>query len=401
MLNLYNNLIKNNLHNMKKFIVIGSGRQGIAVAYDLLRDANHYVTMVDISDSLLKEALKKISRITNNKNLDGIRCDVTDYDQMLTILSDKDVMISAVPYEFNLALSKVAIDSKTSMVDLGGHTNIVREQLSMDKQAISAGITLVPDCGMGPGMNITMSVLATEMLDETDEIYIWDGGLPKDPKPPWNYSLFFNIEGLTNEYDEQAYFLKDGKIIEVPCFEKIENVNFDNIGELEAAVTSGGLSTMPWTFKDRLKVLENKTLRYKGHWEWMKAYRELGLFSRDKIKHNDNEIIPRNFYHQLLENKLDHGRVEDVCLMRIKALGKKDSKNIELTIDAVEYYDKTLDLTAMEKWTGWHIAIMALEIAYNRVEKGAISVENALKGQTFLEEATKRNYDINIDMKEY
>ena len=72
-----------------------------------------------------------------------------------------------------------------------------------------------------------------------------------------------------------------------------------------------------------------------------------------------------------------------------------------LTIDAVEYYDKTLDLTAMEKWTGWHIAIMALEIAYNRVEKGAISVENALKGQTFLEEARKRNYDINIDMKEY
>ena len=401
MLNLCNNLIKNNLHNMKKFVVIGSGRQGIAVAYDLLRDANHYVTMVDISDSLLKEALKKISRITNNKNLDGIRCDVTDYDQMLTILSDKDVMISAVPYEFNLALSKVAIDSKTSMVDLGGHTNIVREQLSMDKQAVSAGITLVPDCGMGPGMNITMSVLATEILEQTDEIYIWDGGLPKNPEPPWNYSLFFNIEGLTNEYDEQAYFLKDGKIIEVPCFEKIENVNFDNIGELEAAVTSGGLSTMPWTFKDRLKVLENKTLRYKGHWEWMKAYRELGLFSRDKIKHNDNEIIPRNFYHQLLENKLDHGRVEDVCLMRIKALGKKDSKNIELTIDAVEYYDKTLDLTAMEKWTGWHIAIMALEIAYNRVEKGAISVENALKGHIFLEEARKRNYDINIDMKEY
>ena len=188
MLNLCNNLIKNNLHNMKKFVVIGSGRQGIAVAYDLLRDTNHHVTMVDISDSLLKEALKKIFRITNNKNLDGIRCDVTDYDQMLTILLDKDVMISAVPYEFNLALSKIAVDSKTSMVDLGGHTNIVREQLSMDKQAISAGITLVPDCGMGPGMNITMSVLATEILDQTDEIYIWDGGLPKKPEPPWNYS---------------------------------------------------------------------------------------------------------------------------------------------------------------------------------------------------------------------
>ena len=98
------------------------------------------------------------------------------------------------------------------------------------------------------------------------------------------------------------------------------------MGELEAAVTSGGLSTMPWTFKDRLKVLENKTLRYKGHWEWMKAFRELGLFSREGINHDNNEIVPRNIYHQLLEKKLDYGRVEDVCLMRINAKGVKDSK---------------------------------------------------------------------------
>ena len=385
---------------MKKFVIVGSGRQGISVAYDLLRDSNHNVVMVDIHEDFLNQALNKISTISNSKNLKGIVTDVSDSDQMLEILSDADVMISAVPYKFNLDLTKLAIKSKTSMVDLGGHTNIVREQLSMNEQAQESGITIVPDCGMGPGMNITMAVLATEILDQTDEIYICDGGLPKDPKPPWNYSLFFNIEGLTNEYDEQAYFLKDGEIVEVPCFDNIENVSFDNIGELEAAVTSGGLSTMPWTFKNKLKVLENKTLRYKGHWEWMKAYRELGLFSREVIDHNDREIVPRHFYHQLLEKKLDHGRVEDVCLMRIKAIGFKDSKKIELTIDAVEYYNQKLDLTAMEKWTGWHISIMALEIAYNKVSNGAISVENALKGHTFLEEARNRGYDITINTKE-
>ena len=385
---------------MKKFVIVGSGRQGVAVAYDLLSscyDDTHHVTMVDIDSSFLEQALKKISKISNNKNLKGITADVTSEAEML---SDADVMISAVPYEFNLDLTKIAIKSKTSMVDLGGHTNIVQEQLSLNKEALSSKITIVPDCGMGPGMNITMAVLATELLDKTDEIYIWDGGLPKDPKPPWNYSLFFNIEGLTNEYDEQAYFLNEGKIVEVPCFEKIEHIIFKDIGELEAAVTSGGLSTMPWTFKDRLKVLENKTLRYKGHWEWMKAYRELGLFSRDKVSHNGDDIVPRDFYHELLEQKLDHGRVEDVCLMRIKALGIKDSKNVELNIDAVEYYDKKLDLTAMEKWTGWHISIMALEIAYDRIDKGAVSVENALKGQVFLEEAQKRDYDITVDIKE-
>ncbi len=385
---------------MKNFVIVGSGRQGISIAYDLLRDSNHYVTIVDIDKNYLDEAVNKLSKISNTENLKSIVADVSDSKSMLNILTSTDVMISAVPYKFNLNLTKIAIESNTSMVDLGGHTNIVREQLSMDKDAKAAGITIVPDCGMGPGMNITMAVLATEILDQTDEIYICDGGLPKNPSPPWNYSLFFNIEGLTNEYDEQAYFLKDGEIVEVPCFDNIENIKFDKIGELEAAVTSGGLSTMPWTFKDTLKVLENKTLRYKGHWEWMKAYRELGLFSRDSINHNGNEITPRHFYHQLLEKKIDHGRVEDVCLMRIKAIGKKDSKNVELNIDAKEYYSKNLDLTAMEKWTGWHISIMAIEIAYNNIAAGAVSVENALKGHTFLEKARDRDYDITISKKE-
>ncbi len=385
---------------MKNFVIVGSGRQGISIAYDLLRDLNHNVTIVDIDKNYLDQAVNKLSKISNTENLKSIVADVSDSKSMVNILTSTDVMISAVPYKFNLNLTKVAIESNTSMVDLGGHTNIVREQLSMDKEAKAAGITIVPDCGMGPGMNITMAVLATEILDQTDEIYICDGGLPKNPKPPWNYSLFFNIEGLTNEYDEQAYFLKDGEIVEVPCFDNIENVNFDKIGELEAAVTSGGLSTMPWTFKDRLKVLENKTLRYKGHWEWMKAYRELGLFSRDSINHNGSKINPRHFYHQLLEKKIDHGRVEDVCLMRIKAIGKKDSKPVELNIDAKEYYSKDLDLTAMEKWTGWHISIMSIEIANNNIAAGAVSVENALKGHTFLEKARNRGYDITINAKE-
>ena len=81
-------------------------------------------------------------------------------------------------------------------------------------------------------------------------------------------------------------------------------------------------------------------------------------------------------------------------------MGKKDSKNVELNIDAKEYYSKELDLTAMEKWTGWHISIMAIEIAYNNIAAGAVSVENALKGHTFLEKARDRDYDITISTKE-
>ena len=162
---------------MKNFVIVGSGRQGVAVAYDLLSscyDDTHHVIMVDINPSFLEKALKKISKISNNQNLKGITADVTNETEMLSILSDIDVMISAVPYEFNLGLTKIAIKAKISMVDLGGHTKNVIKQLKYSNKAKESNITIVPDCGMGPGMNITMACLAMEKFDIPQDIYIWD-----------------------------------------------------------------------------------------------------------------------------------------------------------------------------------------------------------------------------------
>ena len=74
-------------------------------------------------------------------------------------------------------------------------------------------------------------------------------------------SLRMYILGISAYYhDSAACILKDGKINEVPCFEGYEIIDFgDKLGKLEASVTSGGLSTMPWTFEDKLDILEKLT----------------------------------------------------------------------------------------------------------------------------------------------
>ena len=90
---------------MKKFVIVGSGRQGVAVAYDLLQNQSHHVTLVDINEVFLNKALDKISKISKYQNLKGVIADVANEKEMLKILSDIDVMISSVPYEFNLALT--------------------------------------------------------------------------------------------------------------------------------------------------------------------------------------------------------------------------------------------------------------------------------------------------------
>ena len=300
---------------MQKVCIIGAGRQGTAAGYDLVRFVKDLdLTFLDIDVTQAEKAAGRIKTLLGYEpKFESF--DILKKEPLINFLESYDIFLSSVPYQFNPYLTDIAIDSKTSMVDLGGHTLNVKKQLLKDSDAKKAQITIVPDCGMGPGMNVSVAMMGIESMDEPKEVYVWDGGLPQNPIPPWNYSLFFNIKGLTNEYDGAAYFIENGMVAEIPCFEYLENLEFKNIGKLEAAVTSGGLSTMPWTFEGKLNVLHNKTLRYEGHWEQMKAFRELGLFEEESIDFKGSKISPREFYHHLLSPKLEQDNNKDICLM--------------------------------------------------------------------------------------
>ena len=381
---------------MEKYCIIGTGRQGTAALYDLLLFSNaSSILLIDSNQNSINNCLKLIDKSL----LDKIKIytevvDINDKKKLCELLKTIDVFLSSVPYQYNLMLTEVALLSESSMVDLGGHTQNVIQQLQYNDEAENKGISIVPDCGMGPGMNVSMALLSMEQLDKAEDVYIWDGGLPQSPKPPWNYSLFFNIKGLTNEYDGSASFLKDGKVVEVECFEGFEIIDFDEVGKLEAVVTSGGLSTMPWTYENKLRTLENKTLRYAGHWNLMKAYRQLGLFDEKSISFKNSHFSPREFYHYLLEPHLTNNDRKDICIMRTEAYGLKNNIKSGVRFDVVEKFDNNSNLMAMEKWTGWHASIVMQKIMDGSIKTGAHPIEKALSGSEFYNEAIKRGYDI-------
>ena len=383
---------------MSNICIIGTGRQGTAAAYDLLKFSNlDKLLLIDTNQKSINNCLNKIKKVANNRNVQTLIIDIDNKNDLIKTLLGYDIFLSSVPYRYNLMLTEIAIESSTSMVDLGGHTGNVIKQLNYNDAAIDKGITIVPDCGMGPGMNVTMALYAMEQLDIPKEVRIWDGGLPLQPNPPWNYSLFFNIAGLTNEYDGNAFFIKNGKIKEVQCFEDFEYVDFgEKIGKLEAVVTSGGLSTMPWTYENKLDILENKTLRYANHWEWMKGFRELGLFKEGEINYKKTKISPRDFYHFLLEPKLNTGDRNDICLMRVEAKGVLNDKATTIEVNCFETYDSETDLMAMEKWTGWHASIVMQHILNKHIGPGAFPIEKAISGRKFCNYAEKRNYNIDV-----
>lgn len=378
-----------------RYVVVGAGRQGVAAAYDLAQHGEaEEITLVDRDPAIAREGAQRLNRLLGRPVARPAAGDASDPGALAPLLAEADGLISAASYRFNLGLSRVAIATKTHMVDLGGHTGIVREQLALDGEAKRAGIAIVPDCGMGPGMNVTLALAAMDLLDETHEVRIYDGGLPENPKPPWNYALFFSAEGLVNEYEGEAYFLREGKVASVPALSELEELEVPPLGTLEAFVTSGGLSTMPWTFEGTLQLLENKTLRYPGHCALLHGLRALGLFDHGPVHTGESAFVPRDSLIRLFERAFSDPDVRDVCVIHVRARGAKDGHLAEARVSLLDRYDPATGFRAMEKLTGWHAAIVLSRAARGEIPPGATPVERALSADLFLVAAPARGWTV-------
>jgi len=373
------------------YIILGAGRQGTAAAYDLARfgDAGRIV-LADVEINAAARAAQRINQLIGRPVADAQQLDASNRQALIDTLGPFDAAMSAVPYYYNLEITRAAIAAGTHLCDLGGHTDVVLTQLALNEEARKANVCVVPDCGMGPGMNNTMAAYAMGILDEPQEVKIYDAGLPEKALPPWKYQLTFHINGLTNEMDGQAVYLRDGKIVRLDTLSEPENIDFQPLGQLEADVTSGGTSTAPWIYEGRLKRYEVKTLRYPGHFEWLRAFKALGLFSERPIPVNGYEIVPRQVFHALLEPKITAPVIQDVAIIRAVAKGLKSGRPTEVTVDLIDYYNEETGFTAMERLTGWHCAIMMGFLVRGQVNPGVIPAELAVPGDRFMDEVRRR-----------
>jgi lysine 6-dehydrogenase len=374
------------------YAVLGAGRQGTAAAYDMARwgDARR-VTLADADLSAARQAANRVNQLISRQVAEAVDVDATDPEAVARVLSGADVCLSAVPYFHNLEITRVALHTQTHMCDLGGHTGIARQQHGFDAQAREAGISIIPNCGQVPGMGTTLMVYAMELLDAALDVFMWDGGLPQNPRPPFNYLLTFNVAGLTNEYAQPAVFLRDWKITEMEPMSEPETVEFpEPIGTLEAFVAGGGTDTMPWTFEGKVRTLQNKTLRHPGHFARLRAFYDLGLWDMAPIQVGEAEVVPRDVFHTLFEPKVTFPDDRDMVIVRVKVVGKKNGRAAESLVEVIDYFDEETGFTAMERCTGWSAAIVAEMMVRGQTPRGAGGVETQVPARPYVEELGRR-----------
>ena len=272
-----------------RMLVLGAGLQGSACAYDLLAYTDHDVVLADINVDNLPAFLQPYL----GNRLTAMKVDANDRAAVRQAMQGVSATMSAFPYYFNLGMTVAAVEAGSHFCDLGGNTQIVQDQKALHPRAVEKGVSVVPDCGLAPGMVNILAEHGIAQLDEVHSVRIKVGGLPQRPEPPLNYQVVYSLEGALDYYTTLSWVLRDGKQTQVKALSEIEHLDFPGIGTLEAFHTAGGLSTMAQRYEGRIPTMEYKTLRFPGHAEMMAVMRDIGLMDLQPIDVKGTKVVPR------------------------------------------------------------------------------------------------------------
>jgi len=374
-----------------KYLVLGAGMMGSAAAYDLARSgADNEVLLADINLQTARHSAGTIG-----PNVTPVRLDVNSHRDLRAAMSGCSAVVSAVSYSVNLQVTRAALDAGVHACDLGGNNDVVEKQIALDAEAKAKGVTIVPNSGLAPGLINILAVTGSRGFDTIDSIRLRVGGLPQHPRPPLNYQIVFSVDGLINEYVEQALVIQDGELKHIDPMSEIEEIEFPApFGTLEAFTTSGGLSTLPDLFAGKVRNLDYKTIRYRGHCEKFKTLIDLGFTTLEPMMVGGSVKTNREFFADMLRKKLDFGD-RDVVLARATIAGTRDGAQKVMEYEFIDLFDEATAITAMMRATAFPTSITAQMLAHGAItERGVKPPELCVPGEAMIDELAKRNLKI-------
>jgi lysine 6-dehydrogenase len=373
-----------------RILVLGAGLQGSACAFDLLNSTS--VQTVYIADVRTGDLPPFLQRFLggDHARLVPVALDVRNADAVRAAMATCDAVCSAIPYYFNVPLARIAVAAGVHFCDLGGNTEIVRQQMTLDAAAKANGVSVVPDTGLAPGMVNIIAQHGINQFDTVDSVKLFVGGLPQHPEPPLGYQIAYSIEGMVDYYTSESLVVRNGKLTGVRALSELEPVHFgEPLGELEAFHTAGGLSTMVYRYADTIPTMEYKTLRYPGHARIMEAIRDLDLLSTEPVEVKGQQVVPRDVFVRVAGQKL-HKRQPDLVALRVVVQGSKDGVRSTRAWQLVDRYDATTGVTAMMRTTGYTLSITAQLQTQGVVPPGVYTPDECIPPERYLAMLTER-----------
>jgi lysine 6-dehydrogenase len=388
---------------MKVLVLGGCGIQGRTALHDLASDDQ--VTKIICADVQF-ESLSKIAGFTNMERITQARVNAENKADLLKLYKQVDVVIDLLPKEFKTFVNEAALEAKVNVVN----TNYAYSPEALDEKARQAGITIMPECGLDPGIDLVVYGDAQKRFDSLSVINSYCGGFPekKACTNPLNYKLSWIWRGVLSSTMRDGRIIKDGKTIAIPGENQhdeayVHPIEFPGLGKLEAIPNGDAVY-----FTDRMGLTDNivHTGRYSLRWPGWSAFwrplKELGFLSEEPVKGFSGKVSPMDFLDKFLGPRLEYQDDEKDLIAMINIFeGIKDNKPMRFTSSMLIERDLSTGILAMSKGVGYTACIVAKMIARGEIsQKGVLSPLTHIPVVPFMERLKKRGIVINETMEE-
>ncbi|MDX1529945.1 MAG: saccharopine dehydrogenase C-terminal domain-containing protein [Rhodothermales bacterium] len=374
-----------------KITVLGAGAIGSAIACDLAeRDAVTHVQVVDAKAS----ARTALSDTVKSPKLRTVRADVRDERALSPILARSTSVVSCVMPSLNPKLSALALRADAHFCDMGGDSATFYRERALADEAEEHGRWVVPNCGLAPGLVNVLVMEGMDRFEEVDAVVMRVGNIPLESSAPFFHRLTYSAKKLVEDYTAPVPIIRDGKLETVEPLTGIEEVRFPKpFGRLEAFYTGGKLSTLPEDLTGRVRTLDYKTLRHRGHAEGMRTVFALG-FAEDRHIDVRTHLTYRDLLVRRFRQHLG-GEFEDAVLVRIRIEGTREGRRDALVYELLERHDRESGFSAMQRCSGFSTAIIAHLLTTGQVPGGGVAPpEQIIPREPFFEALAERGVDI-------
>jgi saccharopine dehydrogenase-like NADP-dependent oxidoreductase len=379
-----------------KALLLGMGLQGKAVAHDLEQSSiMNEILACDLDIDALQRYIKgKKFRKTRAKHLNADNgADLARAIEQ----SGAHIVISMLPVQFGFSIAKAALNAGIHFVS-SSYTGEVAE---LDSTAREKGITILPEMGMDPGIDLVLGRLAIDGLDEVVGLYSYGAGIPESSHAddnPLRYKISWTFDGVLKAYMRDAVVLKNGVVSYISgnrIFEQenVHRADFQGLGRLEAYPNGDAVKFIRvFGLGKNLRHMGRFALRWPGHCRFWSTMAGLGLMDDTSFDPENIPFSPKQFLVAMLSPQLAYDDGErDVVIIRVQAWGKKNGQGKQVTYEVTDQRDLETGLFAMNRTVGYTASIGAQMILSGKITTpGVLSPVKDVPANDFLLELEMR-----------